>query len=394
MRLRPAVRGFSTPLTKLSSDEEMLRETVAKFAKEEIAPKVMEMDEKGAMPPELFKALFDNGLMGIEIDPEYGGSGMSFMQACLAVEEISKVDPGVAVLVDVHNTLVINSIRKHGTEAQKKKFLPKLAQDTVASFCLSEASSGSDAFALKTQAIKKGDSYVLRGNKMWISHSKQAGVFVVFATIDPSKGYKGITAFIVEKGAKGLSIGKKEDKLGIRASETCEVIFDDVEVPAENVLGQLGQGYKIAIGGLNEGRVGIAAQLVGLAQGAFDNVLPYLHQRKQFGTEIGNFQGMQFQVAEVATRIEAARLLTYNAARLVEAGENCQKQAAMAKLYASEVAELAASKAIEWMGGIGFTRGLAEKFYRDAKIGSIYEGTSNLQKQTIAKAIYKEAGQQ
>jgi len=391
-RLRPLVRNFSTPLTKLSEDEEMMRATVEKFSRETILPKVMEMDAKAEMPPELIKALFDNGLMSIEIEPEFGGSGMSFIHACLAIEEISKVDPGTAVMVDVHNTLVVNAVRRYGNDAQKKKYLPMLAKDTVASFCLSEASSGSDAFALKTQAIKKGDHYVLRGNKLWISNAKDAGLFLVFANIDPSKGYKGITAFLVERGAKGLTIGKKEDKLGIRASSTCEVSFDDVEVPVENVLGQPGQGYKVAIGQLNEGRVGIAAQLVGLAEGAFNNVLPYLSQRKQFGVEIGSFQGMQFQVAEVATRIEAARLLMLNAARLVAAGENAIKEASMAKLYASEVAEYAASKAVEWMGGIGFVRGMAEKFYRDAKIGSIYEGTSNMQKQTIAKAIYKEAG--
>jgi len=377
-------------LTTYSEDEQMLIDNVAAFGREVLAPKVMEMDATSKLDPEVLKQLFANGLMGIEIPAEYGGAGMTFTQSCLAIEEIAKVDPAVAVCVDIQNTLNNTIIRKYGSEELKKTWLPKLATDTLASFCLSEAGSGSDAFAMKTTATKKGDNYVINGTKMWISNSAEAGVFVVFANADPKKGYKGITAFVVPRDTKGLVIGKKEDKLGIRASSTCEVTFNDVEVPATNVLGSVGIGYKIAIESLNEGRIGIAAQMLGLAQGAFNNALPYIHQRKQFGQPLANFQGMQFQYADAATSIESARLLVLNAARLKDSGQPFMKQAAMAKLVASRVAEDVASNAIEWMGGNGFVRGFAEKMLRDSKIGSIYEGTSNLQLQTIAKAIQKD----
>lgn len=376
------------PITELTEDEEMLRSSVAKFAEQVIRPKVREMDREGKMAPEVIAGLFEQGLFGIEIPSEYGGTNASFMSSCLAIEELAKVDPAVSVMIDVQNTLINKLIGKFGTKAQKEKYLTRLATDMLGSFCLSEAGSGSDAFALKTRAEKKGDYYVLNGTKMWITNSAEAGVFLVMANADFSKGYKGITCFIVDRETEGLEVGKKEDKLGIRASSTCTVNLTDVKVPASNILGELGKGYKYSIDMLNEGRVGIGAQMLGLAQGVFDVTMPYIHQRKQFNTVIADFQGIQHQVAQAATEIAAARLLVYNAARLQEAGKPIVTEAAMAKLYASQVAENTASKCIEWLGGVGFTKDFpAEKYYRDAKIGKIYEGTSNIQLTTIAKLI-------
>ncbi|KAI9030937.1 acyl-CoA dehydrogenase/oxidase [Phycomyces nitens] len=380
----------STPPTSLQSfteEEIMMKDTVARFAKQVVGPKVMEMDEQERMDKGVLKSLFEAGLMGIEIEPEYEGSGCSFTSAILAIEELAKIDPSISVLCDIHNTLVNTMIRKYGTKEIKEKYLPRLAIDTIGSFAISEAGSGSDAFALKTRAEDKGDHYLLNGSKMWISNSAEAELMIVFANADPLAGYKGITAFLVEK-QWGIKIAKREKKLGIRSSSTCELSFENVRVPKENVLGTVGQGYKYAIESLNEGRIGIAAQMVGLAQGAFDIALPYIMSRKQFGKPVGEFQGMQHQYAQVAVEIEAARLLTYNAARLKEEGKPFVMEAAMAKLYASRIAEKSASYAVEWMGGNGFVRETGvEKFYRDAKIGAIYEGTSNIQLQTIAKIV-------
>jgi alkylation response protein AidB-like acyl-CoA dehydrogenase len=333
-------------------------------------------------------ALFELGVMGIEIPEQYGGSGSSFFNAILAVEALARVDPSVSVLVDVQNTLVINALLRWANEAQKQRYLPKMASEWVGSYALSEASSGSDAFALKLRAEKQGDRYVLNGRKLWITNAAESSLFIVFANVDPSLGYKGITAFLVERSFAGFGVGKKEHKLGIRASSTCELMFDNVEVPAENVLGEVGRGYKIAIEALNEGRIGIGAQMLGLAQGAFDGALPYMRERVQFGKPIAEFQGMQFSYARVAMEIEAARLMVYNAARLKDQREPFVKEAAMAKLFASEVAERTASQCVEFYGGVGFTKEYpAEKFYRDAKIGKIYEGTSNMQLVTIAKLL-------
>lgn len=379
-------------LWNFTEEENMLRDSVRKFAEEAIAPKVREMDEKEVMCPDLIQGLFDNGLMGIEVPEEYGGSGMSFTAAVIAIEEIAKVDPSVAVLVDVHNTLVNTVLRHHGTHEIKEKWLTPLATTTVGSFCLTEPAAGSDAFGLQTTAKldPSGDFYVLNGTKMWISNSGEAGTFLVFANVDPSKGYKGITCFAVSKDM-GVEIMKKEEKLGIRASSTCVLNFDDIKVPKENVVGEVGKGYKIAIEILNEGRIGIAAQMIGLAQGAFAKALPYTYQRKQFGKAVGDFQGMGFQFADIHTQIEAAKLMTYNAARLQEEGRPFTKEAAMAKYYASVVAQRAAGSAIEWCGGIGFTRDTGiEKFWRDSKIGAIYEGTSNIQLETVAKFLKKQ----
>lgn len=349
------------------------------------------MDAEGKLDPNILKAAFDDGLMGIEIPEEFGGSGMSFFEAIIAVEELAKVDPAISVVIDVQNTLVLRILMDHGNEKQKKQWLPRLAKDTVGSFCLSEASSGSDAFALRTRAELKGDHYVLNGTKCWITNAQEAGFFIVMANVDPSKGYKGITAFIVERNNSGLRIGKKENKLGIRASSTCEVIMEDCVVKKEDVLGEVGKGYKIAIETLNEGRIGIAAQMLGLAQGAFDYAIPYMKQRTQFNTPIANFQGMQFQYANAAVEIESARLMVYEAARRKLAGLPFTKEAAMAKYYSSEVAGRASSKAIEWLGGVGFTKEFAaEKYYRDSIIGKIYEGTSNINLQTIAKIILND----
>lgn len=373
-------------LTMWSEDEIAFRDAVRSFAEAEIKPHVNEMDEKAQMKPEIVTKLFEMGLMGIESPEKFGGAGSSFTMACIAIEEIGRVDGSVSVLCDVQNTLVTNAVIKYGTEGLKEKYLPKLAREWVGAYCLSESSSGSDAFALKCRAEKKDGRWILNGNKLWITNAKEASFFIVFANIDISKGYKGITAFIVEKDFKGFSIGKKEDKLGIRASSTCELIFENCEVPEMNVLGEIGKGYKIAIETLNEGRIGIGAQMVGITQGAYDATLNYIKSREQFGKAIGQFQGVQFQLAQMRIELEAARLMVYNAARLKDAGQDFIEAAAMAKYFSSKVAEKACSMAIDLFGGNGFTKEYpVEKFWRDAKIGQIYEGTSNMQLQTIAK---------
>jgi len=378
------------PLTILGEEEQMFRDTVRRFAVEQIAPLVHRMDESQQMDPGLIKKLFQLGLMGIEIPEQYGGAGGTFFNAILAVEEISAVDPSVGVMVDVQNTLCINAIVRWANEDQKKKYLPCLATDTIGSYALSEASSGSDAFALQTRAtpraVQRGTHYVLNGQKLWITNAKEAGLFIVFATLDPAAGYKGITAFLVEKDAPGFTLGKKEDKLGIRASSTCALNFNDCVVPAAQVLGEPGKGYKIAIETLNEGRIGIGAQMLGLAAGAWGHAAKWAKERKQFGKPLVEFQAMQFQLAEMATDIEAARLLVYNAARLKDANLDFLKEAAMCKYFASHVAERVASLAVEIFGGAGFVKDYpVEKLYRDAKIGKIYEGTSFMQLATIAK---------
>jgi butyryl-CoA dehydrogenase/short/branched chain acyl-CoA dehydrogenase len=376
------------PLSVLSEEESLFFDTALSFARERVAPLVREMDEQALLAPKLVPALFELGLMGVEVPSEYGGAGSSFFNAILAVQALARVDPSVAVVVDVQNTLVNNALLRWGNADQKSRYLPKLAGSWVGSYALSEASSGSDAFALKTRAERRGDRWFLNGRKLWITNAYESSLYIVFANADPSKGYKGITAFLVERAFPGFSLGKKEDKLGIRASSTCELILDECEVPAENVLGELGQGYKTAILALNEGRIGIGAQMLGLAEGAFDYALGYIQERQQFGKPIADFQGVQFQYARLAMEIEAARLLVYEAARLKDAGSDFVKQAAMAKLFASEVAERVASQAIEFLGGVGFTRDYpVEKLYRDAKIGKIYEGTSNMQLSTIAKLL-------
>jgi butyryl-CoA dehydrogenase/short/branched chain acyl-CoA dehydrogenase len=361
---------------------------VRNFAAAEIAPIVRFMDKNQQMDAKLVRQLFSLGLMGIEVPERYGGAAGSFFDAILAVEEISAVDPSVGVLVDVQNTLCVNALMRWATEDQKQRYLPRLVADTVGAYALSEAGSGSDAFALEMRAIGEGDDYVLNGQKLWITNAKEAGLFIVFATIDRDAGYKGITAFLVEKDTPGFSLGKKEDKLGIRASSTCELIFRDCRVPATNVLGEPGKGYRIAIETLNEGRIGIGAQMLGLAQGAWQHAVRWAKERRQFGRPIADFQAMQFQLAEMATEIEAARLMVYNAARLKDAGQSFLKEAAMAKYFASQVAEHVASLAVEVFGGSGFVKDYpVEKFYRDAKIGKIYEGTSFMQLATIAKLI-------
>jgi len=376
------------PLTHLSEDEQLFRSTVRDFARETIGPLVRQMDEEQHFAPELLPQLFSLGLMGIEIPTEHGGSGGTFFEAILAVEEISAVDPSVGVLVDVQNTLCVNALLRWGTEAQKRKYLPAMAADTVAAYALSEAGSGSDAFALQARAEKRGDEHVLNGQKLWITNAKEAGIFLVFATLDPGAGYRGITAFIVEKGFSGFTVGKKEDKLGIRASSTCELILEDCHVPAENVLGEPGKGYKIAIETLNEGRIGIGAQMLGLAQGAWNCAAKYAQERKQFGKPISEFQAVQFTLAEMATDIEATRLMVYNAARLKDARMDYVREAAMAKYFSSQVAERVASLAVEIYGGYGFVKDYpVEKYFRDAKIGKIYEGTSNMQLATIGKLV-------
>jgi short/branched chain acyl-CoA dehydrogenase len=381
-----------TPISHLSEVEAAMADTVSKFANDVILPKVREMDEAEAMDPTIVEQLFEQGLMGVEIPEEYGGAGMNFTAAIVGIEELARVDPSVSVLVDVHNTLCNTALIKWGSNALKQKYLPKLATNTVASFCLSEPVSGSDAFAMATKATETSDGFVINGGKMWITNAMESKFFIVFANLDPSKGYKGVTAFVVDKDTPGFTIAKKEKKLGIRASSTCVLNFDDVHVPKENLLGNRGEGYKYAIGILNEGRIGIAAQMTGLALGAFDNAVKYVwNDRKQFGSLIGDFQGMQHQIAQSYTEIAAARALVYNAARKKEAGEDFVKDAAMAKLYASQVAGRVSGLAVEWMGGMGFVReGLAEKFWRDSKIGAIYEGTSNIQLNTIAKLLKKE----
>ena len=376
------------PLTRLDNEEKLFRDTVRRFARERVAPLVREMDETCVFSKALIKEFFELGLMGIEIPEEFGGQGGNFFQCILAIEELSAVDPSAGVVVDVQNTIVNNAIVRWGTEAQKTKYLPLLASKTLGSYALSEAGSGSDAFALATTAVDAGDHYVLNGRKLWISNAAESGIFVLFANANPSAGYKGITAFIVEREFAGFSVGKKEDKLGLRASSTCELIMDNCQVPKENLLGTLGQGYKIAIETLNEGRIGIGAQLMGLAQGALDHAIGYAKERKQFGRAIADFQAVQLDLARMAIEVEGARLFVYNAARLRDAGLPFVKEAAMAKYYASEIAERVASKAIEVHGGVGVTKDYpVEKLYRDAKIGRIYEGTSNIQLITVAKKL-------
>ncbi|MFN7454669.1 MAG: acyl-CoA dehydrogenase [Pseudobdellovibrionaceae bacterium] len=373
-------------LTQLSEDEIAFQQAVREFAENEIKPYVTEMDDKAEMKKEIVQKLFEMGLMGIETPESFGGAGASFTMACLAVEEIAKVDGSVSVLCDVQNTLVTNAILKWGSDSIKSKYLPKMAREWVGAYALSESSSGSDAFALKLRADAKGDKYILNGSKLWITNGNEANVFIVFANIDPSKGYKGITAFLVERGFPGFKVGKKEDKLGIRASSTCELLFENCEVPASQVLGEVGKGYKIAIETLNEGRIGIGAQMIGIAGGAYEATLKYIQSREQFGKPIAQFQGVQFQLAEMRTELEAARLMVYNAARLKDAGADFIEAAAMAKLFSSRAAENITSTAIDLFGGNGFTKEYpVEKFWRDAKIGQIYEGTSNMQLQTIAK---------
>ncbi|KAM5360358.1 hypothetical protein ACJZ2D_013827 [Fusarium nematophilum] len=381
-----------TPISHLSEVEAAMAETVSKFAADVILPRARDMDEAETMDHTIVEQLFEQGLMGIEIPEEYGGAGMNFTSAIIGIEELARADPSVSVLVDVHNTLCNTAIINYGSAAVKKKWLPRLATNTVASFCLSEPVSGSDAFAMATKATETADGFRINGGKMWITNSMESELFIVFANLDPSKGYKGITAFLVEKGTPGFSIAKKEKKLGIRASSTCVINLDDVEIPKENLLGERGQGYKYAISLLNEGRIGIAAQMTGLALGAFENAARYVwNDRRQFGHLVGEFQGMQHQIAQSYTEIAAARALVYNAARKKEAGEDFVKDAAMAKLYASQVAGRVSGLAVEWMGGMGFVReGLAEKYFRDSKIGAIYEGTSNIQLNTIAKLLQKE----
>jgi alkylation response protein AidB-like acyl-CoA dehydrogenase len=376
------------PLTTLTEDEVLFRDNIRQFADEKIRPLVKEMDEKGVFEKDLIHDFFQLGLMGIEIPEQYGGAGGRFFEAILAVEELSRVDASSGVIVDVQNTLVNNALLRWGTEDQKKRFLSRMASEIVGAYALSEAGSGSDAFALQTRATLKGSEYVLNGRKLWITNGKEAGLFVLFATLDPSAGYKGITAFLIEKDFPGFTVGKKEDKLGIRASSTCELILEDCRVPKENVLGEPGKGYKIAIETLNEGRIGIGAQMVGLARGAWEFACKYSLERKQFGKAIAENQGIQFQIAQMATELEAARLMVYNCARMKDAGVNFVKEAAMTKLFASQVAERVTSLAIEIYGGYGFTKDYpVEKYWRDAKIGKIYEGTSNMQLATIAKMV-------
>jgi alkylation response protein AidB-like acyl-CoA dehydrogenase len=378
-------------LTTLSEEERLLSDSVLAFARERVAPHVARMDEEGQLEPSLLPSLFELGLMGIEIPEAYGGAGGSFMNAILAVEALARVDASLAVVVDVQNTLVDNALMRWGNADQKQRYLPQLSSAWVGSYALSEQGSGSDAFALAARAERKADGWVLSGRKLWITNAAEASLFIVLANVDPSHGYRGITAFLIERDFAGFDVGKKENKLGIRASSTCELILEGCHVPDTNVLGEVGKGYKIAIETLNEGRIGIGAQMLGIAQGAFDYALGYIHERRQFNKAIADFQGVQFQYARMATEIEAARLLVYNAARLKDAGQPFVKEAAMAKLSASEVAERSASLAVELLGGVGFTKDYpVEKFYRDAKIGKIYEGTSNMQLQTIAKLIQSE----
>ena len=376
------------PLTSLTEDEILFRDNVRQFAEERVRPLAKEMDEKGVFEKELIHQFFQLGLMGIEVPEQYGGGGGRFFEAILAVEELSRADASAGVVVDVQNTLVNNALLRWTTEEQRKRYLPRMVTDTVGAYALSEAGSGSDAFALQTKAELKGSDYVLNGRKLWITNGKEAGLFVLFATVDPSAGYKGITAFIIEKDFPGFSVGKKEDKLGIRASSTCELILEDCKVPRANVLGEVGKGYKIAIETLNEGRIGIGAQMLGVARGAWEYAAKYAQERKQFGKALADFQGIQFQIAQMATDIEAARMLVYNAARMKDAGMNFVKEAAMAKLFCSQVAERVTSLAIEIYGGYGFTKDYpVEKYWRDSKIGKIYEGTSNMQLATIAKLV-------
>jgi alkylation response protein AidB-like acyl-CoA dehydrogenase len=366
----------------------MFQSSVRRFAQERLAPHVRAMDEAGAFRKELIGEFFELGLMGIEVPETFGGQGGSFFQSILAIEELAKIDPSASVIVDVQNTLFNNALLRWGSDEQKRRWLARSARDAVASYALSEAGSGSDAFAMATRAIDDGGEYRLTGRKLWITNAAEAGLFLLFATVDPALGYRGVTAFIVERDTRGFHVGKKEDKLGIRASSTCELVLDDVRVPKDNLIGQVGRGYKIAIETLNEGRIGIGAQMLGLAEGALEHALAYAKQRKQFGKPISEFQGVQFELAEMAVEVEAARLLVYNAARLRDAGRPFVAEAAMCKYFASQAAERAASQAVEILGGVGFTKDYpVEKLYRDAKIGRIYEGTSNMQRLTIAKQV-------
>jgi alkylation response protein AidB-like acyl-CoA dehydrogenase len=376
------------PLTILAEDERLLRDSVYEFADKEIRPLVREMDEHAKFTPALIEKLFALGVMAIEIPDSYGGGGASFFHSVLAVEALSRVDPSVGVMVDVQNTLVINALLRWGNDDITKRFLPRMATDLIGAYALSEAGSGSDAFALTTRAVERDGDFVLTGRKLWITNGNEAGLFIVFANVNPDAGYRGITAFLVERGTAGFAVGKKEDKLGIRASSTCELLFEECRVPKANVLGDVGKGYKVAIETLNEGRIGIGAQMIGLAQGALDHTIAYTRERKQFGKAIAEFQSVQHQLARAATDIEAARLLVYNAARLRDAKLPFLTEAAMCKIFSSEVAERTASLAVNLFGGNGFVKDYpVEKLYRDAKIGQIYEGTSNLQLQTIAKNI-------
>jgi short-chain 2-methylacyl-CoA dehydrogenase len=384
----PASGTVPSPLTQLSEEETLFQASVRRFASERLAPHVRSMDDAGVFRRDLLQEFFDLGLMAVEVPEEFGGQGGAFFQSILAIEELARVDPSAAVIVDVQNTLFLNAILHWGTAEQKRRWLPRAAKDTVASYALSEAGSGSDAFALATRAVEDGDGYLLTGRKLWITNAGEAGFFLLFANVNPEQGYKGITAFLVERDFPGFQVGKKEDKLGIRASSTCELILDGCRVPKANVVGEVGKGYKIAIETLNEGRIGIGAQMLGLAQGALDHALAYAQQRKQFGKAIADFQGVQFELAEMAVDVEATRLMVYNAARLHDAGRPFLTEAAMCKYFASQVAERVASRAVEVLGGVGFTKDYpVEKLYRDAKIGRIYEGTSNMQKMTIAKQI-------
>ncbi len=376
------------PLVALTEDEVLFRDNVRRFSEDKIRPLVREMDEKAVFDEGLIRQFFELGLMGIEVPEEYGGGAGSFFEAVLAVEEVSRVDASAGAIVDVQNTLVNNALLTWTTAEQKKRYLPRMTRDLVGAYALSEAGSGSDAFALQTRAQLRGNEYVLNGRKLWITNAKEAGLFVLFVTMDPGAGYKGITAFLVEKGFPGFSVGKKEDKLGIRAPSTCELILEDCRVPRENVLGEVGKGYKIAMETLNEGRIGIGAQMVGMARGAFEYAVKYAQERKQFGKPVAEFQGLQFQIAQMATELEAARMMVYNAARMKDAGMSFVKEAAMTKLFTSQVAERVCSLAVEIYGGYGFTKDYpVEKYFRDAKIGKIYEGTSNMQLQTIAKIV-------
>ena len=385
------------PLTRLSQDETLFRDSVYEFADREIRPHVREMDEHAKIPPQLLASLFDLGVMGIEVPEAHGGAGATFFHSVLAVEALSRIDPSIGVLVDVQNTLVINALMRWASDAQKAAYLPKLASGTIGAYALSESGSGSDAFAMGTRARLRDDvasarqasgGWILDGRKLWITNGAEADLFIIFANVNPDAGYRGITAFLVERGFPGFTVGRKEDKLGIRASSTCELLLEDCHVPRANVLGDVGKGYKVAIETLNEGRIGIGAQMVGLAQGALDATIQYTKERKQFGKAIADFQGVQFQIARAATDVEAARLMVYNAARLRDAGMPFLKEAAMCKIFSSEVAERVSSLAVNLFGGYGFVKDYpVEKFFRDAKIGQIYEGTSNLQLQTIAKQI-------
>jgi short/branched chain acyl-CoA dehydrogenase len=391
--MSPSATGESAParpLTVLSEEEQMFQAAAREFATKEIGPRVEEMDRAGLFDQELIRKFFAQGYMGIEVPEAYGGSGGTFFMAVLAVEEFSRVDASAGVVIDVQNTLVSNALMRWGTEAQKKAFLPRLCRDTVGAYALSEPASGSDAFALETRASEEGDHFVLNGRKLWITNAQEAGLFILFATINRELGYKGITAFIIERETPGFSVGKKEDKLGIRASSTCELILEDCRVPKANVLGEVGKGYKVAIETLNEGRIGIGAQMLGVARGALEHAVRYAQERRQFGRPIAQFQAIQFQLAQLATDVEAARLMVYNAARLKDAGRPFLKEAAMAKYFSSQVAERVASEAVEVFGGYGFTKDYpVEKYLRDSKIGKIYEGTSFMQLQTIAKAILR-----